>query len=201
MKSQHGPLASAALTALPTRATKITAQPLRLLLWRRLLLQLPISYRTCQCGRQLHVLGHHREACASWGEEVFRPRVRCSADVWGGWGSGGDDETAEILCALAKARAETMPLRQNRSEAAWLRRGSAVLACSAARGFSMSLLEQRLALGTGSICASAAVRSFSVVPSSVDSLFAEERVDTCKIFMERTCAGWCHSCSRRLAFW
>ena len=68
LRSQHGPLASAALTALPTsRATKIAAQPFRLQLCRRLRLPLPVSSRTCRCGRQLDIFGHHRAACAQAG--------------------------------------------------------------------------------------------------------------------------------------
>ena len=65
-RSQHGPLASAAL--IPTsRATRIDPQPFRLLLCRRLHLPLPRSHRTCRCGRQLDVFGHHRAACSEVG--------------------------------------------------------------------------------------------------------------------------------------
>ena len=71
--------------------------------------------------------------------------VVLAAEVGGRW----SNETAGFLCALAKARAETVPfLLQSRAEAAWLRRWNAMLACSAARAFSMSLLEQRPAVGT-----------------------------------------------------
>ena len=63
MRSQHGPLSSAALTAVPTnRMTRIEAQPFRLLLLRRLRLPLPLTSRTCRCGRQLDSFGHHRAA-------------------------------------------------------------------------------------------------------------------------------------------
>ena len=66
LRSQHGPLAS--LTALPTsRATRIDAQPFRLLLCRRLHLPLPLTQRTCRCGRPLDKFGHHRAACAEAG--------------------------------------------------------------------------------------------------------------------------------------
>ena len=59
------PLASAPFIALPTsKATKVDAQPFRLLLCRRLHLPLPLSMRTCRCGRQLDRFGHHRAACA-----------------------------------------------------------------------------------------------------------------------------------------
>ena len=65
-RSQHGPLASAVFTALPTsRVTRVDAQPFRLLLCRRL--PLPLSMRTCRCGRQLDMFGHHRAACAMAG--------------------------------------------------------------------------------------------------------------------------------------
>ena len=65
VRSQHGPLASAPLTALPTsKATRLEAQPFRVFLCRRLHLPLPLSMRTCRCGRQLDMFGHHRAACA-----------------------------------------------------------------------------------------------------------------------------------------
>ena len=54
IRSQCGPLASAPLTALPTsKATMLDPQFFRLLLCRRLHLPLPLSMRTCRCGRQL----------------------------------------------------------------------------------------------------------------------------------------------------
>ena len=52
MRSQRGPLVSALLTALVTsRMTRIEAQPFRLLLCR-LRFPLPLSLRSCRCGRQ-----------------------------------------------------------------------------------------------------------------------------------------------------
>ena len=45
LRSQHGPLASALFTALPTsRVTRVDAQPFRLLLCRRLHLPLPLFH-------------------------------------------------------------------------------------------------------------------------------------------------------------
>ena len=68
MRFQHGPLASAVLTAVPTsRMTRIEAQPFRLLLLRRLRLPLPLTSRTCRCGRLLDSFGHHRAACSGAG--------------------------------------------------------------------------------------------------------------------------------------
>ena len=58
-------------------------------------------------------------------------------------------ETAQFLTALAKARAQGVPLLlQGRAEAAWVRRWSAILACTAARALSVSLLDCRPAGGS-----------------------------------------------------
>ena len=43
---------------------RLDPQPFRLLLCRRLHMPLPLSMRTCRCGRQLDLFGHHRAACA-----------------------------------------------------------------------------------------------------------------------------------------
>ena len=62
----------------------------------------------------------------------------------GGW-SG---ETAKFLAALADAKAQSCPfILQNRVKAAFVRRWSAVLACSAARAFTESLLDRRPVAG------------------------------------------------------
>ena len=62
--------------------------------------------------------------------------VLVAAEVGGRWSS----ETVQFLCSLAKARAQSTPLvLQGRMESAWLRRWSAILACSAARSFALSL--------------------------------------------------------------
>ena len=68
MRSQRGPLASTAFTCFPTsRMTRIDPAPFRALLLRRLRLPLPLSVRSCRCGRPLDAFGHHRAACATAG--------------------------------------------------------------------------------------------------------------------------------------
>ena len=68
MHSQHGPLASSVVTAVPTnRTTWFESQLFRILLCRRLRLLLPLSSRTCRCGRLLDSFGHHRAACSEAG--------------------------------------------------------------------------------------------------------------------------------------
>ena len=72
--------------------------------------------------------------------------VVLAAEVGGRW----SDETAKFLAALAKAKAQASPsILQNRVKAAYLRGWSAVLACSAARAFTASLLDQRPVSGWG----------------------------------------------------
>ena len=72
--------------------------------------------------------------------------VVLGAEVGGRWSA----ETAQLLGALAKARAREVPfVLQARAEAAWRRRWSNILACSAARAFASSLLEIRPAPATG----------------------------------------------------
>ena len=59
-------------------------------------------------------------------------------------GDRWSNETSKFLWGLAKARAETEPMiLQGRAKSAWLRLWSSLLACSAVRAFSESLLEQR----------------------------------------------------------
>ena len=66
--------------------------------------------------------------------------VVLAAEVGGRW----SEETAQFLRGLAKARADSVPpLLQGRVKAAWLRRWSSLLACSATRAFAESLLETR----------------------------------------------------------
>ena len=63
-------------------------------------------------------------------------------------GGRWSEETAKFLAALANAKAQaSLFILQNRVKAAHLRRWSAVLACSAARAFTASLLDQRPVAG------------------------------------------------------
>ena len=64
-RSQRGPLAATPFVSLPSnRFSKFDPQSFRLLLRRRLRLPIPLSSRSCRCGRQLDPLGHHRAGCS-----------------------------------------------------------------------------------------------------------------------------------------
>ena len=79
MRSQCGPLASDTFTAVPTsRMMRIDVQPFRLLLLRRLRLPLPLTSRTCRCGRLLDSSGIHRAACSVVWERVPIGASRCT---------------------------------------------------------------------------------------------------------------------------
>ena len=68
IRSQAGPGAGAALTALPTgNETTIPSHLFRVVLLRRLRQPLPLSERSCRCGRLLDVFAHHRAGCARVG--------------------------------------------------------------------------------------------------------------------------------------
>ena len=68
VRSQGGPGAGLAMSTCPTsRLTKIPPQLFRVVLPRRLGLPLPLTARSCQCGRPLDSCGHHRAACARAG--------------------------------------------------------------------------------------------------------------------------------------
>ena len=65
-------------------------------------------------------------------------------------GGRWSDETAQFLQVLAKSNAANAPaLMRSRSKAAWLRRWGSILACIAALAFTVSLLQQCSAPGTG----------------------------------------------------
>ena len=61
LRSQGGPLASTPFLSL--RAFRIDCQPFRIVLLRRLRMPLPVTAHSCQYGRLLDSLGHHRSAC------------------------------------------------------------------------------------------------------------------------------------------
>ena len=68
VRSQRGPFAAAPFVALPTcRHSTFVPQVFRVLLRRRLRLPLPLSSRSCRCGRLLDPLGHHRAGCSEAG--------------------------------------------------------------------------------------------------------------------------------------
>ena len=65
LRSQSGPFASLPFTSFPSAPhTRFDPQAFRVLLLRRLWLQLPSSSRSCRCGLPLDPCGHHRAACA-----------------------------------------------------------------------------------------------------------------------------------------
>ena len=71
MRSQRGPLDSAALTALPTcRATRIESQPFRVWLCRRLRLPLPLTWP--QTGQVWPPSRSLLEGRGCWGREITR---------------------------------------------------------------------------------------------------------------------------------
>ena len=68
VRSQSGPLASVPFTSFPTcRVTRMESEPFTVLLLRRLRMPLPLSVRSCVCGRRLDLFGHHRAACSRAG--------------------------------------------------------------------------------------------------------------------------------------
>ena len=68
IRSKAGPGAGAAFTVTPTnRETTIPSHLFRVVALRRLRQVLPLSARSCRCGRPLDPCGHHRAACAEAG--------------------------------------------------------------------------------------------------------------------------------------
>ena len=79
LRSQSGPVAGVSLSSTPSSPlTRIEPALFRVLLQRRLALPLPLSNRTCRCGRPLDAFGHHRAECAvrprfgSWSAQCQR---------------------------------------------------------------------------------------------------------------------------------
>ena len=74
LQSQSGPFAANVLTALPTSPElRLDAAAFRVLLLRRLRLQLPLVPATCPCRRRLDALADHRASCPRSG--LLRPRA------------------------------------------------------------------------------------------------------------------------------
>ena len=66
--SQSGPMSGLPFSSVPSSPpTRFIPQLFRVLLLHRLWLALPLSSRTCRCGRPLDVLGYHRAACSRAG--------------------------------------------------------------------------------------------------------------------------------------
>ena len=100
-------------------------------------------------ARAARVDGIALEAARRWKERTYRelvgPRSRAklvvlAGEVGGCWSA--ETSTFLRLLAAARARSET-PVLRKRAEQAWWLRWSTMLACTAARAFAASLLEQR----------------------------------------------------------
>ena len=93
-------------------------------------------------GAVLEVARRKKEATYP---ELVAPRARTRLVVWAGEVNGRwSEETRAFLSLLAKAtaRSET-PVMRRRVEQAWRMRWGAILACTAARAFTASLLNRR----------------------------------------------------------
>ena len=145
--------------ALDNRRLEVVADGLTLWRGAQLAVDTTLVSPLCRDGSARRRAAHHDgaalEAARKRKEDTYpelsgeggRARlVVLAAEVGGRWSS----ETAQFLCSLAKARAQSAPLvLQGRMESAWLRRWSAILACSAARSFALSLLDRCPSPGTG----------------------------------------------------
>ena len=68
LRSQSGPMSGLPFSCFPSSpCARFPSHLFRVLLLRRLWLPLPLSSRTCLCGRPLDVFGHHRAACSRSG--------------------------------------------------------------------------------------------------------------------------------------
>ena len=94
IRSQSGPISGLPFSAVPSSSSsRFPAHLFRVLLLRRLWLPLPLTSRTCRCGRLLDVYGHHRAACSR-------------AGVLGGRGFSVESAAARV-CREAGARVST----------------------------------------------------------------------------------------------
>ena len=68
LRSQSGPVAGIPFSVAPSSfLTRLDPTLFRVLLQRRLSLPLPLSKRSCRCGRLLDAFSHHRAACSRSG--------------------------------------------------------------------------------------------------------------------------------------
>ena len=68
LRSQSGPFAGLAFCTAPASfLTRIDSHLFQVLLLRRFRLPLPLSVRTCRCGRLLDPFGHHQASCSRAG--------------------------------------------------------------------------------------------------------------------------------------
>ena len=83
LRSQGGPFSGLPFIVFPTSMhQRFDSVLFRVLLFRRLRLPLPLSSRTCRCGRPLDVLGHHRAACSTSGWKTrLRAGVCCGTHL------------------------------------------------------------------------------------------------------------------------
>ena len=83
LRSQSGPMAGLPFSVVPSSSfARFCPQLFRVLLLRRLWLPLPLSSRTCRCGRPLDIFGHHRAACSRAGILGSRGFALESAAAW-----------------------------------------------------------------------------------------------------------------------
>ena len=109
LRSQSGPVAGVSLSSTPSSPlTRMEPALFRVLLQRRLALPLPISNRTCRCGRPLDAFGHHRAACARSGVlgrrgfalESAAGRVCREAGTRVGWPQTSSSEIWILECPM-----------------------------------------------------------------------------------------------------
>ena len=101
LRSQSGPVACVPFsTAFSSPLTRIELALFRVLLLRRLSLLLPLTVRSCQCGRLLDAFGHHRTACSRSGVLGRRGFSLESAAARVCREAGGRVATNSLVCDL-----------------------------------------------------------------------------------------------------
>ena len=140
-------MAGHAFSAIPTDDLfRFPAQFFRVLLLRRLWLPLPLSSRTCRCGRLLDVIrGDGRPSAGVTITEAARKKrvvtyleligtggrtrlVVLAAEVGGQW----SQEALSFVSQLARAKARSEPrILAVRAQQAWHHRWCSLLACAA----------------------------------------------------------------------